>query len=181
MIQDHNIKICAVGAETARHIKTRGINPDIVPKKYIAEELYEELKDIVEENDKILIPRAKNARDFLVKNLSEKCFVKEVLTYESVIDYSKKDELLDIMENENVDYITFASSSTVKNFMTLIGEGNINKLKSIKIISIGDITSKTIEEYGLKVYKQSETATIASMIDAISNDKFNLNTGVLTC
>lgn len=177
----YNIKICAVGAETARHIKTRGINPDIVPKKYIAEELYEELKDIIEENDKILIPRAKNARGFLVEKLSKKCFVKEVLTYESVIDYSKKDELLDIMENENVDYITFASSSTVKNFMTLIGEGNINKLKLIKIISIGDITSKTIEEYGLKVYKQSETATIASMIDAISNDKFNLNTGVLTC
>ena len=177
----YNIKICAVGAETARHIKTRGINPDIVPKKYVAEGLYEELKYIITENDKILIPRAKNARDFLVKNLSEKCFVKEVLTYESVIDYSKKDELLDIMENENVDYITFASSSTVRNFMTLIGEGNINKLKSIKIISIGDITSKTIEEYGLKVYKQSETATIASMIDAISNDKFNLNTGVLTC
>ena len=177
----YNIKICAVGAETARHIKTRGINPDIVPKKYIAEELYEELKDIVEENDKILIPRAKNARDFLVKNLSEKCFVKEVLTYESVIDYSKKDELLDIMENENVDYITFASSSTVKNFMTLIGKDNIKKLSDTKIISIGDITSKTIEEYGLKVYKQSETATIASMIDAISNDKFNLNTGVLTC
>ena len=58
---------------------------------------------------------------------------------------------------------------------------NIKKLSDTKIISIGDITSKTIEEYGLKVYKQSETATIASMIDAISNDKFNLNTGVLTC
>ena len=85
------------------------------------------------------------------------------------------------MENENVDYITFASSSTVKNFMTLIGKDNIKKLSDTKIISIGDITSKTIEEYGLKVYKQSETATIASMIDAISNDKFNLNTGVLTC
>ena len=40
----YNIKICAVGAETARHIKTRGINPDIVPKKYVAEGLYEELK-----------------------------------------------------------------------------------------------------------------------------------------
>ena len=48
----YNIKICAVGAETARHIKTRGINPDIVPKKYIAEELYEELKDIIEEETK---------------------------------------------------------------------------------------------------------------------------------
>ena len=80
-----------------------------------------------------------------------------------------------------MDYITFASSSTVRNFMTLIGEGNINKLKSIKIISIGDITSKTIKEFDLDVYKQSDEATIASMIDAISNDKFNLNTGVLTC
>lgn len=80
-----------------------------------------------------------------------------------------------------MDYITFASSSTVKNFMTLIGEGNINKLKLIKIISIGDITSKTIKEFDLDVYKQSDEATIASMIDAISNDKFNLNTGVLTC
>ena len=116
-----------------------------------------------------------------MEKLSKKCFVKEVLTYESVIDYSKKDQLLDIMENENVDYITFASSSTVKNFMTLIGEGNINKLKLIKIISIGDITSKTIKEFDLDVYKQSDEATIASMIDAISNDKFNLNTGVLTC
>ena len=55
------------------------------------------------------------------------------------------------------------------------------RLKSIKIISIGDITSKTIKEFDLDVYKQSDEATIASMIDAISNDKFNLNTGVLTC
>ena len=177
----YNAKICAVGSETARYIRERGINPDIVPKKYIAEGLYEELKDVIKENDKVLIPRAKNARDFLVKNLSEKCFVKEVLTYESVIDYSKKDEVLDIIENENVDYITFASSSTVRNFMTLIGEENINKLKSIKIISIGDITSKTIEEFDLEVYKQSDEATIVSMIDAISNDKNNLNMGEVTC
>ena len=80
-----------------------------------------------------------------------------------------------------MDYITFASSSTVRNFMTLIGEENINKLKSIKIISIGDITSKTIEEFDLEVYKQSDEATIVSMIDAISNDKNNLNMGEVTC
>ena len=177
----YKAKICAMGSETAKHLKYRGINPDIVPKKYVAEGLYEELKDIVEENDKILIPRAQNARDFLMEKLSKKCFVKEVITYESVIDYSKKEEILNTIENEKIDYITFASSSTVKNFMTLIGKDNIKKLSDTKIISIGDITSKTIEEYGLKVYKQSETATIASMIDAISNDKFNLNTGVLTC
>ena len=38
----YKAKICAMGSETAKHLKYRGINPDIVPKKYVAEGLYEE-------------------------------------------------------------------------------------------------------------------------------------------
>lgn len=176
----YNIKICAIGAETAKAIKERGIIPDIIPKKYVAEGLYEELKDIVNENDRILIPRAKNARDFLVNKLSEKSYVKEVITYESVIDFDKKEEVLEVIKKEEVDYITFASSSTVKNFITLLGEENKNLLDNKKIISIGPITSKTIEEFGLEVYKESEVATVDSMIDAISNDKI-LKMGEIIC
>ena len=166
----YNSKICAVGVETAKAIKSRGIITDIVPEKYVAEGLYEELKDIINENDKILIPRAKNARDFLVNKLSEKCYIKEVITYESVIDNDKKNLALEVIEDENIDYITFSSSSTVKNFITLIGEENLEKLENKKIISIGPITSKTIEDFGLKVYKEAEVSTIDSMIDLISND-----------
>lgn len=176
----YNSKICAVGAETAKAIKSRGIITDIVPEKYVAEGLYEELKDIINENDKILIPRAKNARDFLVNKLSEKCYIKEVITYESVIDNNKKNLALEVIEDENVDYITFASSSTVKNFITLIGKEKLKKLENKKIISIGPITSKTIEDFGLKVYKEAEVATIDSMIDSISNDK-KLQLGEVTC
>ena len=123
-----NSKICAVGSETAKAIKAKGIIADIVPKRYVAEGLYEELKDIINENDKILIPRAKNARDFLVNKLSEKSYVKEVITYESVIDADNKNLALQVIDDEEVEYITFASSSTVKNFMNLIGENNIKKL-----------------------------------------------------
>ena len=166
----YNSKICAVGVETAKAIKSRGIITDIVPEKYVAEGLYEELKDIINENDKILIPRAKNARDFLVNKLSEKCYIKEVITYESVIDNDKKNLALEVIEDENIDYITFSSSSTVKNFITLIGEENLEKLENKKIISIGPITSKTIEDFGLEVYKEAEVSTIDSMIDLISND-----------
>lgn len=176
----YNSKICAVGGETAKAIKARGIIADIVPQRYVAEGLYEEIKDIINESDKILIPRAKNARDFLINKLSEKCYVKEVITYESVIDNSKKNLALQVIEDENINYITFASSSTVKNFITLIGEDNIKKLKSKKIISIGPITSKTIEGFGLEIYKEAEVATIDSMIDTISNDQ-KLKMGELTC
>ena len=58
----------------------------------------------------------------------------------------------------------------IKIFITLIGEENLNKLNDLKIISIGPITTKTIEEFGLKVYRESEEATIDSMIAAISQE-----------
>ena len=90
-----------------------------------------------QKDDKILIPRAKNAREFLVEKLNEISNVTEVITYESVMDDSKKEEAIKALEEGNLDYITFASSSTVTNFIKLIGEENKDKLSNTKIISIG--------------------------------------------
>ena len=130
--------------------------------------MYDELKDIVTKDDKILIPRAKNARKFLVEKLNEISNVTEVITYESVMDDSKKEEAIKVLEEGNLDYITFASSSTVTNFINLIGEENKDKLSNTKIISIGRITTKTILDNNLEVYKQAENASIESMIEAMS-------------
>lgn len=163
-----NIKVCSIGATTSKAIIRRGIKPDIQPEKAVGESLYDELKDIVNKEDKILIPRAKNAREFLVKKLNEISNVTEVVTYESVMDDSKKEEAINALEEGNLDYITFASSSTVTNFINLIGEENKDKLSNTKIISIGKITTKTILDNGLEVYKESEKAYIESMIEAMS-------------
>ena len=163
-----NIKVCSIGAATSKAIIRRGIKPDIQPEKAVGESLYDELKDIVSKEDTILIPRAKNAREFLVKKLNEISNVTEVVTYESVMDDSKKEEAINALEEGNLDYITFASSSTVTNFINLIGEENKDKLSNTKIISIGKITTKTILDNGLEVYKESEKASIESMIEAMS-------------
>lgn len=162
-----NTKICAIGPATAKAIIDKGINPDIIPKKFVAESLYDELKHIISSNDEILIPRAKNARDYLVDKLKKKCSVTEIHTYETVIDDSKKEEILEILEEENIDYITFASSSTASNFVKIINESNIHKLNDTKIISIGPVTSNTIKELNLKLYKEAKEATIDSVIEAI--------------
>ena len=77
-------------------------------------------------------------------------------------------EVMNALEKGNLDYITFASSSTVTNFINLIGEENKNKLSNTKIISIGNITTKTILDNSLEVYKQAENASIESMIDAMA-------------
>ena len=166
-----NIKVCAIGSATAKEIKNRGINADIVPEKFIGEYLFEELKPILKESDKVLMPRAKNARDFLVDKIGEICEIKEVHTYETVVDPTRKEEVLEVLNQDDINYITFASSSTVKNFVEIIGQENLNKLENIKVISIGPITTQTAKELNINVYKEAEIATIDGMIDIIIEDK----------
>ncbi|WP_092922240.1 MULTISPECIES: uroporphyrinogen-III C-methyltransferase [Romboutsia] len=166
-----NLKVCAIGSATAKEIKNRGIKADIVPEKFVAEYLFEELKPMLKSTDKVLMPRAKNARDYLVDKIGEICEVKEIHTYETVVDSTRKDEVLELLDQDNADYITFASSSTVKNFVEIIGEENIDKLNNIKVISIGPITTQTIKELGLNLYKEAEVSTIDGMISTIIEDK----------
>ncbi|MDL0416628.1 uroporphyrinogen-III synthase, partial [Clostridioides difficile] len=42
-----NLKVCAIGSATSNELKKRGIIADIVPKKFVAESLYEELAPIL--------------------------------------------------------------------------------------------------------------------------------------
>ena len=164
------LKICAIGSATQKELKLNGINADIIPNEYVAESLFNTLKYNLNKYDNILIPRAKGGRDYLIDKLSEICTVKEVNTYETVIDTSKKDEILNILEKYKVEYITFASSSSVRNFVEIIGNENLNKINNCKTISIGPVTSSTAKELNIDIYKQSSKATIDSMIEAIIKD-----------
>ncbi len=163
-------KICAIGPATSRALKDRGIVADIMPKKFIAESIVEELQDKLNTNDKILIPRASNARDYLVDKLSAMCEVKEVHTYNTVIENSNKDEILELLNNKEIDYITFTSSSTVSNFVEIIGTKNVEKLQNSKVISIGPVTSNTAKELNIDVYKQPKEYTIDSMLEVLIKD-----------
>ena len=166
-----NLKICAVGSATAKEIKNNGINPDIVPEKFLAEYLFEELKSVLKSTDKVLIPRAKNARDFLVNKISKICSVKEVHIYQTVLNNINKDEILKELNSLEEKYITFTSSSTVTNFVDIIGMDNIDKLNKLKVISIGPITTKTAKDIGINVYREANISTIDGMVDCIINDK----------
>ena len=132
--------------------------------------MYDTLKDMLNNNDNILIPRGSNARDFLVDKLSEICNVKEVYTYNTIIEDKYKDEIIGLLNDETIDYITFTSSSTVSNFIDIIGRENIDKLKSTKVISIGPITSNTAKNLGLEVYKEPSNYTINDLINCIIQD-----------
>ncbi len=170
MRQLANTTIVAIGKATAREIEKYHLHVDIVPKEYVAEGIFKELKDRLRPEDKILIPRAKNSRDFLVKHLSNLCFVKELKIYETLLGegVESKEEIKGLLRNKGIDYITFTSSSTVKNLVKILGDTKV--LQDVKLVSIGPITSKTIADFGLKVYKQAKNYDIGGLVEVLKED-----------
>ena len=83
-----------------------------------------------------------------------------------------KDELLDILKKEEIDYITFTSSSTVKYLVEILGEDK-DLIKDIRKVSIGSVTSQTIRDLGFDLNIEADQASIDSLILAILEDANN--------
>ncbi|PYX83784.1 MAG: HemD protein, partial [Acidobacteria bacterium] len=63
--------------------------------------------------------------------------------------------------------ITFTSSSTVRNFVDLLGNDHGSVLKDVRLASIGPVTSSTLEQLGLRVDIEAREYTIPGLIKAI--------------
>ena len=112
------------------------------------------------EGKKILLPRASVARDILpleLKKMGAEIYV--VDAYKTVKPVEKANEIKNMLKNGEIDVITFTSSSTVKNFMPYFEEDK-KMLDNVTIASIGPITAKTVEEFGLKNNIVSDKHTI---------------------
>lgn len=158
------IKVAAVGPKTALAIREYGIKSDIVPEKYVAEGLIEELEKVLSNEDKVLIPRAKIARIELVEELSKIARVEEVKIYDTLKTKESREAIIESLNDLDSYYLLFTSSSTFTNFTEILGENSSQVLNKGKIISIGPITTKTIEEAGNKVYKQAKDYTIDGIL-----------------
>lgn len=165
-----HMKICAVGSGTVKSLNQKGIMPDVVPARAVGEAVFEALKDGLTKDDSVLIPRSAIARDYLVQSLGNICKVEAIDLYNTVTESFDKDMILEKIEAGDIDYITFTSSSTVANFINGIGRENADKIGRTKLVSIGPITSKTIREYGLEVYKEPEQYTIEGIVECIVRD-----------
>ena len=161
------IKICAIGPKTAEMFENFGIYPDFIPKKYQAEYIIEGLQKIGIKGKKFLLPRAKVAREILPEKIKEYGGIIDVITvYETKMPDTRKDEVLNLLKENKIDYITFTSSSTVKNFIEMI-DNKIDLLKNVKLVSIGPITSDTIKSYNIKPSIEAKKFTIEGIIEAI--------------
>jgi len=167
-----HLKIAAIGPATQEEIEQLGLAVSVVPKRYVAEAVVESLEKHAP-GQRILLARAKVARDVIPRELRKLgAQVDVVEAYETVAPESSRSQLQALFENarNRPDVITFASSSSVKNFVALLGgrgRGPYTDLNGIRFASIGPITSATLREFGLPVDIEAAEFTIPGLIRAI--------------
>lgn len=143
------IKKAAVGNQTARAADEIGWKTDLVPDRFQAEDLLASLLKTNVDGRKIWIPRALEARPLLVDELRKAgAIVTETPVYQNTIPYENRDRLHQVLNSEEIDWITFTSSSTVTNFFKILGEKR-SRDQLPKIASIGRVTTETIEQHDL--------------------------------
>lgn len=92
--------------------------------------------------------------------------VDEVLLYEARVPADPGREILDIIRAGDIDAVTFASSSSVRNLAALLGP-DFRRLESATVACIGPVTALTAREYGLQVNVEPQEASIAALVDAL--------------
>lgn len=163
-------KFVAIGSATAKALRTFGICADIVPERYVGEEVVSAMLDHVKADHRILIARAQEARPYIVDELSKLAHVTEVKTYRTEIDEDQELETLrQALASEKSLNLTFTSSSTVRNFVEICHANDISieQFKNASVYSIGPITSETIKNIGLTVTEEAEEYTIDGIIELL--------------
>ncbi len=162
-----DVKICCIGPATAQQVESKGIRVDLVPKKFISEGILKSFSGTNLKGKKILITRAAEARDVLPDGLKKRGAKVDVVTaYETVNSGKKKNELEALFKENQVDVITFTSSSTVNNFVKIMGR-NFSLPKGVKIACIGPVTAAAAAKAGIPVDIHQKEYTIEGLVCAL--------------
>ncbi|MGQ0794318.1 MAG: uroporphyrinogen-III C-methyltransferase [Deltaproteobacteria bacterium] len=145
------VKIAAIGEQTAKSVSAIGLLVDIAPSDFRAEGLISGFCAIGIAGKRILIPRAKEAREVLPVELARMgAEVHVVAAYETMKPSGDKvNKIRELLISGEIDAVTFASSSSARNFISEIGsEGRA--LSKTAIACIGPITAEAIREIGME-------------------------------
>ena len=159
-------RICVIGPATRKAIEDLHLKVDLMPKEYVAESLIQAFAAENLAGQRVLLPRAAVARDVIPEELAKLgANVDVVEAYCNVVPPDAPARAREIFSAEKKpDWITFTSSSTVKNLIAIAGR---EAIEGVRIASIGPVTSSTLCAHGLKVDVEAGQFTIDGLVEAI--------------
>jgi uroporphyrinogen-III synthase len=162
------LHIAAIGPATKKAIEQHGGEVDVVPKEYVAESVVRSLRRRVK-GKRVLLVRARIARDVIPRELRRAgAEVDVVEAYETTVPKSSRPRLRRLLGNRRrtPHVVTFTSSSTARNFVSLLGSSKAS-MENVRFASIGPVTSSTLRELGLRVDVEAKEFTIPGLVEAI--------------
>jgi len=168
-----HLHVAAIGPATKKAIEKRKLKVELVPDEYVAESVVKKMKNKVK-GKRVLLVRAKVARDVIPVELRKAgAHVDVVEAYETVLPKKSATKLRAVVKSDKRPHvITFTSSSTVRNFVQLLGAVNRKKFAGIKLASIGPVTSSTLRELKLPVDIEAREFTMGGLIRSIVIDTY---------
>ena len=155
------ITVAAIGPGTARALRARGVEPDVVPERAVAEGLVEALAATPVR--RALIARGAEGRDVLPDALRERgAEVDVVALYETVaepLDDGARDAAT------AADYLLFTSASSVRFFHDAAGT-----LAGPRLVSIGPATSAELRARGAEPDLEADPHTPDGLVEALLAD-----------
>ena len=160
----------AIGPATAAALERRGIRPDFVPSRSVSSAALEGLSAYNWAGVFVLLPAADIGRDELADGLSRLgAEVDRVTAYRTVTPPDAAQRAREAFA-EGIDIVTFTSSSTVRNLLSLLeqdGGPGRHALADSLIACIGPVTAGTARELGLRVDIEAEEHTVDGLAEAL--------------
>ncbi len=161
------VRLAAIGPVTAQALAERGLHADLVPKRYVAEAILDEIGPV--HGLRLLLPRAEVARKALPAGLRQAgADVDEIAAYQTVPPCHQNDAkpIGKMLKAGEIDVLTFTSSSTVRNFKAALEP--LPQLPERTIVAcIGPVTARTATECGLRVNVSAREHTVDGMLAAL--------------
>ena len=161
-------RIAAVGDKTGDKLRQLGGKADFVPSVFTTQALGKQLAARENLHGKsILLLRSGLASNQLADILAgADARIDEIPLYTVVPEKSDPGRLLQRIADGGIDWITFASPSSVRAFFEQIRPETV-KGSAARIASIGPITSQCLEDFTIQVRAEASHHTIDGLLAAI--------------
>lgn len=162
-------RVGAIGPKTAEALRAHGVQPDFVPQEYVAESILPGLGDV--HGKRILLPRAEIARQALPEAIARAGGTAHQIAVYRTLPAEPDQKGLAALKS-GVDWITFTSPSTVRNFVEFLRRQEMNPFElknNPKVACIGPITKQAAKEAGFEVALVAETYTTEGLINALQS------------
>lgn len=163
------LKIGAIGPMTRQALQKMGITADYMPAEFTGQGFVAGLKKQQAAGQRFLLPRADIADDEIIQGLKKiGAGVDEIAVYSTTRPRSNKTRLQELLFQDNIDVITFTSSSTVTNLLHGLNKAEIAQIRPV-IACIGPKTARTAAEAGLGVAIIAGEQTMPGLLSSIED------------